>query len=209
MIKLSINKVVRTLIQTDLFFVSSFGLITPVFAVFITKQIEGGDVEVVGFAAATYWILKAILQIPVGKFLDKHRGEKDDIHFLILGYILAAIVPLGYIFSFLPWHIYVLEAVYSIGMAMAIPAWAAIFTRHIDGGKEAFEWSLESTGLSFGSGIAGAVGGILVAKFGFNMVFVIVSIFAFIGALFPLLIYKDVARRGDHHIRFSKIKDLF
>jgi len=27
--------------------------------------------------------------------------------------------------------------------------------------------------------------------------------------LLPLLIYKDVASRGDHHIRFSKIKDLF
>ena len=205
----SINKIVRILIQTDLIFISSFGLITPIFAVFITKQIKGGSIEVVGFAAAVYWILKAIFQIPIGKFLDKCRGEKDDIYFLVLGYVLAAIVPLGYIFSFLPWHIYLLQAVYSIGMAMAIPAWAAIFTRHIDGGKEAFEWSLESTGLSFGSGITGAIGGILVAKFGFNMVFIIVSVLALIGAFLPLLIYKDVAPRGDHHLRFSKIKDLF
>jgi len=102
MAKFSLNKVVRNLIQTDLIFISSFGLITPVFAVFITKQIEGGDVEVVGFAAAIYWIFKAILQIPIGKFLDKHEGEKDDVSFLVLGYILAAIVPIGYIFSFLP-----------------------------------------------------------------------------------------------------------
>ena len=71
MAKFSLNKVVRTLIQTDLIFISSFGLITPVFAVFITKQIEGGDVEVVGFAAAIYWIFKAILQIPIGKFLSE------------------------------------------------------------------------------------------------------------------------------------------
>jgi len=209
MAKFSLNKVVRNLIQTDLIFISSFGLITPVFAVFITKQIEGGDVEVVGFAAAIYWIFKAILQIPIGKFLDKHEGEKDDVSFLVLGYILAAIVPIGYIFSFLPWHIYLLQAIYSIGMAMAIPAWAAIFTRHMDKGKEAFEWSLESSALSFGVGITGAIGGILVAKFGFNLVFIIVSVFALIGALLPLLIYKDVASRGDHHIRFSKIKDLF
>ncbi len=209
MSKFSINKVVRTLIQTDLVFVSAFGLVSPVFAIFITKQIQGGSVEVVGFAAAIYWILKAILQIPIGKFLDKYKGERDDIYFLVLGYILAAIVPLGYMFSFLPWHIYVLQAIYSIGMAMAIPAWAGIFTRHIDGGKEAFEWSLESSGLSLGSGITGAVGGILVAKFGFNMVFIIVSVLAFIGALLPLLIYKDIASRGDHHLRFSKIKNLF
>jgi len=209
MARFSLNKVVKTLIQADLVFLSAFGLIAPIFAVFIIEQINGGNVKVVGFAAAIYWILKAILQIPIGKFLDKHRGEKDDVSFLVLGYVLAAIVPLGYIFSFLPWHIYLLQAVYSIGMAMAIPAWAAIFTRHIDKGKEAFEWSLESSGFSLGIGITGAIGGILVAKFGFNMVFIIVSVFALIGALLPLLIYKDVAPRGDHHIRFSKIKDLF
>jgi MFS family permease len=209
MAKISVNKIVRVLIQTDLIFISAFGLISPIFAVFITKQIQGGGVEVVGFAAAVYWILKAILQVPVGKFLDRHKGEKDDIRFLVLGYIIVAFVPIGYIFSFLPWHIYFLQAIYSLGMAMAIPAWAAIFTRHIDHGKEAFEWSLESTGLSFGSGITGAVGGILVAKFGFHLVFIIVSVFALIGALLPLLIYKDVAPRGDHHLRFSKIKDLF
>lgn len=209
MAKFSLNKVARTLIQADLVFLSAFGLIAPIFAVFIIEQINGGNVKVVGFAAAIYWILKAILQIPIGKFLDKHRGEKDDVSFLVLGYVLAAIVPLGYIFSFLPWHIYLLQAVYSIGMAMAIPAWAAIFTRHIDKGKEAFEWSLESSGFSLGIGITGAIGGILVAKFGFNTVFIIVSVFALIGALLPLLIYKDVASRGDHHIRFSKIKDLF
>ena len=206
MAKISVNKIIRTLIQTDLIFISSFGLIAPIFAVFIIKQINGGNVTVVGFAAAVYWILKSILQVPIGKFLDKHRGEKDDLSFLVLGYVLAATVPLGYIFSFLPWHIYLFQAIYSIGMAMAIPAWAAIFTRHIDKGKEAFEWSLESSALSFGVGVTGAIGGILVAKFGFDMVFIIVSVFALSGALLPLLIYKDVAPRGDHCIRVPEIK---
>lgn len=206
MIKLSINKVVKTLIQTDLVFISAFGLTAPIFAVFITEQIRGGNVKIVGLAAGIYWILKSILQIPAGKFLDKLKGERDDLYFLIAGYLLTAMVPFGYIFSHLPWHIYILEAIHSIGMALAIPAWAAMFTRHIDHGKEAFEWSLESTGLSFGAGVTGIVGGILVSKFGFNFVFILVGVFAIIGAFLPLLIYKDVAPRGDHHLRFLKIK---
>ena len=179
-------------------------MITPIFAVFITEQIEGGDVKVVGFAAAVYWILKSILQIPIGKFLDKKRGEKDDLYFLILGYIVVAIVPFGYIFSFLPWHIYVLEAVYAIGMAMAIPSWCAMFTRHIDKGKEAFEWSLESTAFSFGTGVTGALGGILVSKLGFDAVFIMVGFIALLGALLPLFIYKDIKPKGDGYFRFWK-----
>lgn len=206
MVKVKINKVVRILIQTDLIFFSAFGLIIPIFAIFITQQIKGGDVKVVGFAAATYWILKSILQIPIGRFLDKLKGERDDLYFLITGYLLTAIVPFGYIFSFLPWHIYALQAIYAIGMAMAVPAWAAIFTRHIDKGKEAFEWSLENSALSFGIGITGAIGGILVSKFGFDLVFAMVGILAILGGLFPLLIYKNIVPRGDHHLRFPKIK---
>lgn len=200
--KFSINKIIKTLIGADLIFLSAFGLITPIFAVFITEQIEGGDVKVVGFAAAVYWILKSILQIPIGRFLDRKRGERDDLYFLILGYIVVAIVPFGYIFSFLPWHIYILEGIYAVGMAMAIPAWAAIFTRHIDKGKEAFEWSIESSALSFGVGLTGALGGILVSKFGFNAVFAMVGFFAIIGALLPLFIIKDIKPKGNGYFRF-------
>lgn len=199
-----INKIIRTLIQADVVFLSAFGLITPIFAVFITEQIRGGDVKVVGFAAAIYWILKSLLQIPISRFLDKTKGEKDDFYFLVFGFLIAAIVPFGYIFSFLPLHIYILEAIYSIGMAMAYPSWCAIFTRHIDKGKEAFAWAADSTIIGIGVGITGAVGGILVSKFGFNLVFVIVGFLALIGALLPFAIYKEITTRGNGYLRFLR-----
>ncbi|PJE57516.1 MAG: hypothetical protein COU82_01495 [Candidatus Portnoybacteria bacterium CG10_big_fil_rev_8_21_14_0_10_38_18] len=207
--KISINKIIRILISTDFIFLSALGLIAPIFAVFVTGQIKGGNVEVVGFAAAIYWIFKSILQVPIGNFLDKRKGERDDLYFLVVGYLVVACVQFGYILSSLPWHIYILEGIYAIGMAMAIPAWPAIFTRHIDRGKEAFEWSLESTAYSFGIGVTGAVGGILVAKFGFNMVFFIAGFIAFLGGLLPLfiikdVIIKDVKRHGNHSLRFLR-----
>jgi len=206
MVKAKINKVIKTMIQADLIFVSAFGLITPIFAVFILNQIKGGDVKVVGFAAAIYWILKSLLQVPIGRYLDKNVGEKDDFYFVIMGYFLAVLVPLGYIFSYFTWHIYGLQALYAIAMGMAIPGWAAIFTRHIDKGKEAFEWSLESTAMGLGAGITGAIGGILASKFGFNIVFILVAIVAFIGTLLLFTIYKNIFPRGDHHLYVPKIK---
>lgn len=206
MVKAKINKVIRKMIQADLIFVSAFGLIAPIFAIFITDQIKGGDVRVVGFAAAIYWILKSLLQLPIGRYLDKNVGEKDDFYFVIIGYFLATLVPLGYIFSYLPWHIYTLQTLYAIGMGMAIPGWAAIFTRHIDKGKEAFEWSLESTAIGLGTGITGAIGGILASKFGFNLVFIIVATVAFMGTILLLTIRKNVFLRGDHHLYVPKIK---
>jgi len=171
--KIFVNKIIRNLVKADLMFLSAFGLITPIFAVFITEQIKGGDIKVVGFAAATYWISKSLFQIPIGRFLDKERGEKDDIRCLVAGFLIAAMVPFAYIFSSFPWHIYALQVIYGLGMAMYNPAWCAIFTRHIDKGKEAFEWSLNSSSLGFGIGITGAVGGILASQFGFNLIFIL------------------------------------
>jgi len=204
MAKASINRVIRNLIQADLVFFSAFGLIEPLLAVFITQQITGGDVKVVGFAVAIFWILKSLFQIPISKFLDKTKGEKDDLYFLVIGFFIAALVPFGYIFSSLPWHIYVLQIINAVGLAMVYPSWCAIFTRHIDKGKEAFQWSLDSTVLGIGMGITGAIGGILVSQFGFNLVFVIVGILGLLGALLPFLIYKDIMPRGDHYIRIHR-----
>jgi len=201
-----VNKVIKNLIKADVIFLSAFGLITPVFAIFVIDQIQGGDVRVVGFAAAIYWILKSLLQIPISKFLDKTKGEKDDLYFIVLGFFIAIIVPFGWIFSYLPWHIYILQAVYAIGMAMVVPSWYAIYTRHIDKGKEAFEWALDSTFYGFAIGITGALGGVLVTQFGFNVVFIIVGIFALLGALFPLLIYKDIVPKSKSYIKSSGIK---
>lgn len=188
----SINRIVRNLIGADILFLSAFGLVAPVFAVFITEQIKNGDVKIVGFAAGIYWILRAILQIPVGKFLDQTKGEKDDFYCLVIGYILTTLVPFGYILSSLPWHIYFLAIINALGMAMAYPAWCAIFTRHIDKGREGLEWASYGTAVDLGIGTAGVIGGLMVSKFGFDSVFLIVGIISLISGLLLLTLRKYI-----------------
>ncbi len=185
-------------------FLSALGFITPIFAIFIADKIRGGGVEVVGFAAAIYWIGRSILEIPIAKFLDRTKGEKDDLYLLVVGYSICALVQFGYIFSFLPWHIYLLQGIYALGAALSWPAWAALFTRHIDKGKEGFEWSIEHVAFSLGTGITGALGGLMVANFGFEVVFIFTGIIALIGGLLPLLIFRDVKKDDDGFLRFLK-----
>jgi MFS family permease len=195
-----VNKIIKTIIYWDLFFNSAWGLINPVFAVFIVHNITSENVgkaaEVAGFAALVYWVLKSFLQIPIGAYLDKNHGEKDDFLFTVLGTILCGLVPVGYIFASLPEHIYLLQGVFAIAMSMLIPSSYAIFTRHIDKGKEAVEWSLDSTVLGFGAGITGALGGIIAGKFGFSMVFILASILNFVAAFSLLAIRKHMSSRN-------------
>ncbi|MEF8846895.1 MAG: MFS transporter [Candidatus Paceibacterota bacterium] len=188
----SINKVIRTMIFSDLALLFGWGLVTPILAIFIVQNIKGGDAQVAGIAVGIYWLVKSILQVPLANWLDKIEGEIDDYYALISGTLLASLVPLGFIFASLPWHMYALQGVHSLGMALAIPSWAAIFTRHIEDGKEALSWSLDSSALGVGTGVAGIIGGSLVEVVGFNSLFVGVSVLGLIATLILLLIRKDI-----------------
>ncbi len=192
----SINKVVKVLILSDIVLLTGLGFVSPIFAIFIANNIQGGDVRVVGFAASVYWIILAIVLIPFGKYLDRKCGEKDDLYFIVIGNILAAFAIFGYIFSEFPWHIYFLQAVYAIGMGMNIPGYTAIFTRHIDKGKEAFSWSTRAAFVGIGAGIAGSLGGLIAYRFGFEILFLGIGILLLLSAILPLLIKRELMTRG-------------
>lgn len=190
------NKIIKILIFSDVALVSGFGFIVPIFAIFLVGKIQGGNVEMVGYAAAIYWIVNSLTIIPCAKYLDKVRGERDDLWFIIIGNVLAAVSVIGYIFSYLPWHVYLLQAVYALGMSMNVPGYSAIFTRHIDKDKEAFDWSVRTALIGLGSGASGALGGIIANRFGFNTLFIGVAIFILISAILPILIFKQVSSKG-------------
>ncbi len=197
----AINKVIKFLIYSDFVLSSGWGFIGPIFAIFIVQKIAAGNpiegAKIAGFASLTYWVVKSVLQIPIGKNLDKNHGEKDDFRFMVFGTFLTGLVPFGFMISSEPWHIYAFHVLHAIAMAMVVPSWSAIFTRHIDKGREAFEWSLRSTSLGFATGIAGALGGILVAVYGFDIIFVLVGSLSMVSALVLLMIDKEITV-GNH-----------
>lgn len=205
---LSLSKVVRFFILSDLFLNFGFGLSGPVFAIFIVQNIKGGDAWIAGLSAGIYWVTKALFQIPISLWLDKKKGEKDDYWFLVFGTFLAGFVPLGYIFISQPWQLYLLQGFLALTMAMAIPSWAAIFSRHLNHGREAFSWGLESSSLSFGAGIAGMIGGVVAKTLGFPILFVGVSIFNFVSGLILLLARKEISPREEAQIFPAKSNHL-
>ncbi len=177
---IGINRVMRVLITSDFLLNSGWGLIGPIFAIFITKQIEGGDIAMVGFVAAVFWFTKSIFQPFIAHYLDRKKGEADDFKFLTRGFYVANLIPLGYFFATDIWHLFLLEFVRGVAMAFVLPSWMAIFTRHIEKGWEAFSWSIQNTVLGFAVGFAAALGGVITTYLGFKMVFILVTLFGLI-----------------------------
>ena len=189
---MKINHVVKTLVLSDLYINAGFSVFAPIFAVFVTKQIDGGTLAVVGFAAAIFQIFKSGLQIPIARYLDKNHGEYDDFYSMVLGTSLIALVPFLYLFAAKANHIYMIQALYGIGAAFAIPPWYAIFTRHVDKMQENVEWSMDSIAIGIGAAVSAASGGLLAEKFGFQFVFVLGGVLAVFGATQQIKIFRDL-----------------
>ncbi len=189
----------------DIMFFSAFGLIGPIFAIFVTNQIAGATVATVGFAATINLLVRALLQMPIARYIDKHKGEKDDFLFMVIGSTLVSVVPFAYLFVTLPIHLYLAQVVLGIGGALTNPGWFAIFTRHIDKGKEGTEWTLENVGIGLVSAGAAALGGIMAERFGFHNLFLVVGILSLVGLVIQISLYSTVIEL-DHNINNEKNK---
>lgn len=181
------------MVVADFFLNGGFATISPFFAIFIIQNIAGGSAAVAGFAAAIYWTVKSLAQLPISRWLDRTDGETDEFWALFTGYVLAAGVPIIYFFSSQPWHIYLAQGILGFLFAWAVPAWYSIFTRHLDKFRIGFEWSLQSViAVGASTALASAGAGLLVDKFGFRIVFLIASIMIVISALLLLSIRKNI-----------------
>ena len=187
-----INIVIRFLTLSDILVISGFGMVLPIFAVYITQTIDGGTVEVVGIAMAIYLLTKSLGQIPIATIVDRIKGERDDFWIMFTGSVFFSVIPLMYIFVKTPLALYLVQFIYGFAAAMTVPTWYAIFTRHVDKNHEGVEWGVYQTFVDLGSAAAATIGGFIAYRFGFTLLFILVSLLIFSGSMFLLGVYRNV-----------------
>lgn len=177
------NTFIMKLILSDFFLQSGWGILGPVYAIFIVNRIEGGTIGTVGLAIGIYWISKATIQPFVSHYMDVVKGEEDDLNFLMKGLFVLSITPLGFILATSIWHVFLIELIRGMAMACVLPAWMGLFTRHIDKDWEAFSWGIRNTFLAYSMGIAAIFGGFIAEFIGFDLIFVFVSLSSLVSAI--------------------------
>lgn len=191
---MKLNKIIKYLVLSDLVFYSGWGLISPIFAVFILDLIKGGDTFVVGLAAGINLIVRSLLRVPFGMYADK--GQKISFHLMTWGLFISALIPLGYLISTTPSHIYLLQGLLGASLAMSTAGWTCLFARHMDKHKESTEWGIDAVAVGLGPGIAGILGGAAVTYFSFSSVFIAVTLIGLLGVLLLFFIKKDILKSG-------------
>lgn len=190
-----INRVIRFLTISDILMLSGWGLVNPIFAVFVTGQIKGGNVEMAGLAITISLLTKSLVQLPVARLIDKKRGEIDDFWVMIIGSLVISFSAFLYIFANAISHIFLIQIVNGFGSALSYPSWLAIFTRHVDTHKEGLEWSLYFTATDLGGALVAGLGGAIANYLGFQPLFLLVGLLSLLGTAFLFVSYKDLGKR--------------
>lgn len=184
------NKPLRTLIISDLFILSSFGLVQPIFSIFILNNIAGATIASAGMAITIQLFTKSLLQIIVGKWTDDEKGNCRELYAMLAGSLLISAVPLGYIICKNVTGLYIIQMLYGLGQALAYPSWKVLFNRYINQDKAGYEFSIYDTVVGFGVAASAAIGGYFAQTYSFLPLFIAVSILSFFGTMFLVYIFK-------------------
>jgi predicted MFS family arabinose efflux permease len=185
------NQLIIKVICASFFVYAGWGLMAPIFALYVMREIVGGSLGMVGLAVGLHWIVKSSVQPFLAYRIDVVKGERDDMSFLLYGAIIATIIPLLYIFVTQIWQVFLLEAIRGVGLALVVPPLDGIITRHVDKDWEAYTWSLHSTGIGFSAGLSAIFGGVIASFLGFKVLFILVAIISFISIVITYATIKN------------------
>ncbi len=187
-----VNSIVRAYIISDSLLWSAWNFVTPIFAIFVVNNINGGNVETASFGFSVYLISRVVLELIIGKLLV-NSSDKRKMKLAVAGMILLSFSYLGFAYTKEILGMYLFYIVAGMGLGIASPAKNALFSIHLDKSKEAVEWSLADALAFGGMAVASIAGGMIVKGFGFQTLFLLafgVNLIAILPYLF--FIHKDL-----------------
>ncbi len=149
-------------------------IFTPFYVTYI--QTLNGSFLFAGSSLAFFSILTGILIYVFGK-IESHIRNKQNI--IALGYLVrgVAFLTIGTFFSNTQLIIGLIFL--SIGSAMSLPAFDALYTRHVHRADSSMQWADLEAMSYIVTGGAALIGTILIQNFGSREVFILLGIPAF------------------------------
>lgn len=175
------NKALKILFLYNSIFVLGESMLGPLYAIYVVEFIDG--VTAVSVSWAAFLISTSIFTLLVAK---KGDGVKEEEELMMFGYLIRAISWIMMIFISSLWALVLVQLLLGFGSALGGPSFSAIFAKHLDKNKFVKEYSgwFLIRNLSSAAGIL--IGGVIVGKFGFEALFIIMaslSLVSFFGIL--------------------------
>lgn len=152
------------------------GMFGPIYAIFVENI--GGDILTAGGAYAAFSIAAGVLTLLISRWEDHVKHQEK---LIILGFAINSIGFLGYLFIQTPMHLFIVQIILGISMAIISPAYDSLYSKHLDKGKFSSEWGMWEGMNYIVLGISAAIGGVFGAIFGFRILFIAMFLISLVG----------------------------
>src|SRR3989344_1320442 len=175
------KKELKILLITYCFSTFAFSMLSPIYAIFVEKI--GGGVLEASYAISIFTFSSGVLIYLVSRLEDQFKHQE---YLLSLGYLLNAIAFFLYLFVSKPVHLYFIEILFGVAIAVLSPVYDGLYSKNLDKGKYVSEWGdWEAVGYMISS-ISALSGGYLAAAYGFKTLFLTMAALSFIAFLVSL-----------------------
>ncbi|MDB5182978.1 MAG: major facilitator superfamily 1 [Candidatus Saccharibacteria bacterium] len=183
------NHALRALLISNSLILISLGMLVPVYALFVQKV--GGGALSAGLTAGALGLTSAVSALLSGRFIDKISPTKTRT-ILSVGWLGIGFTLLLYLLVHSITALFIVQIILGFIKTVSSPAFDTLYARHLDKTSAGQEYGIWEASFFLTAGIGAVLGGIIVNEFGFNGVFIAMSVLAFIAAAFIMSTPKNV-----------------
>jgi len=191
------NIFVKSVITSETIFWASQNLFGPIFAIFVTNEISGGNIETAATAISIYWVVRILLELFSTIFFNKPK-ESIRLLLVIIGFLICGIAQLFFIKADSMLSILIIYSFIGVGIGLASPQRNALFSSHIDKNQETTEWGAYDIIVFTGIALSTTLGGFIATQYGFKTLFLVSGILCLVSIIpYILLLIKLIASKVD------------
>jgi MFS family permease len=161
----SLSARARLLLKISFMVTFAEAMLVPIYAAFAEKV--GGSILDAGIAFAVFSMATggAVALIGTRSWFQHHIRT-----FLMLGFVISAACDVSYIFVSNKWELFGAQVIAGFATGLIEPTWDSLFTDDIEH-SSAKHWSIWAGGTHLTTGAAALLGGLIVVKGSFTILF--------------------------------------
>lgn len=171
------NKALKVLLATNGLILMAAAMLGPIYALFVERI--GGSLLDASMAGGIFALTAGVVSLLSGRLSDEIRHSERVI---MLGYAMIGLGFFLYLFVDSILFLFAVQMIIGFGEAIYSPAFDKLYSLHLDVGKGGREWGAWET-MNYFTYAAGALfGGLLVSRFGFDIIFMMMAVLCYLSA---------------------------
>lgn len=170
-------------------------LLIPFLSIFFVNELQGVTVTEVGIAALIFSLSFGLLEPVIGFISDRIPGLKDEIFFIVFGYIARGVLFISFAFATDVWHLYMFHFFLGAFRAVAGPADKVLYAKYLQGRQSATLWGIDESTVNIASALGAGLGGYFISLYGFRMMFVFAGLLTIMAGIINLPLLQSVSRK--------------